>query len=279
MKLFLLFILSSCVMSYQYKTKNIKKNFNKYTKQSAKNIKQIENDLEKQKQILKELEEYKEETKIITDLRSLRKECVEKFTDLKNQDQKLKKMYLALRLEGKYIDSKKNESEFKAVEKLRKYTDSHNEIMKEKNQYYKNARNDFYQYLHKKNYKYVQTKSLKQQFLAFENKFKKNYKKASSKISELKSKLNKYGHKNKEKVLDKTSKIENILNELKTQKEMVTIIVKDYLNAFAAVDKILHGPKSPTYDSLSKLEKETKFLNLKVGEFNKMSNEIRELVN
>jgi hypothetical protein len=238
----------------------------------------IDQELSYQSKLINEISKYKIDESKITELKKINLLCIDDLKKIKAHDQILKNKYNSISFRGKYIDSVKHKKNYKRVESLREYTEEHNNLMNKKISKFKKNRKSFFKLLKDNNYKIIKTKSIKSQFNKYEKGFHTTLNKAKSRINKLTKELNKRKHRNKVKILAKLEQIKKILTSIQSSKDIVSLVITDFDSEFEQYKEIVHGPNSPTFDSLSKVEEQTALLNKHSDDFNKKIKEINTLL-
>ena len=269
-------ILTSCTISRYYKTKDIKKNFHSYEKNMNKSIRSIDSDLNYQKKVISEISIYKLDKEIIENLRSDLKKCVEVKNEVANQQLLYKTRFQSLDLKGKKISS--TESRYKEIEKFKKFVKTQNKSINKSLEKYRAIRKEFYGRLQKKQFKLVKTKDVKKQFESYNKKFRGEYLKTKKSISMFRKKISESQHKKKDFILQELLNLDKILEKLEESNLHVNSVVKSFHQKYGAHKELIHGPNSPTYQSLEKIKQEFHSLNIRVKEFNVQSKKINKII-
>ena len=271
-----MFFLFSCSLTYQYQTKDIKKSFSKYQKASEKSLKLMKSQLNDQEMILKDIVNYKPNPGFVTSLEKNHLFAKTLNADIIKLSQDVETKYKKLNLKKKNITSE-DEKEYNSIKEYNEFAQNRIKQINKKLSELTKTNKTFYKLLKDEKYYLIDSASLKKRFVKAEKQFTKSYHKTSKEIETFIKKLKKSSHRNKVKMLTKAKKLQEILRDVNALKNKVKSEVNLFDQRFSKTKKILHGPGSPTYDSLKQIESYSEQMNRAAKEFKLVVKQINQM--
>jgi hypothetical protein len=274
--LMMILLLSSCSLTYEYKTKDIKKNYKKYAKESSKTRKLIKTQISDQKVVLTEIKKYKPKDKLMSSLNKNHQSLIKTSGEVQKIHEAIQKRYQKISLKKKSIRST-DEKNYNRVKSYNEFAKDNVGSLNKKLKSAQKSIKSFYKSLEGEGYYLIKASTLKNRFTKSEKKFTKSYKKTKKEISSFMKKLKKHSHKNKKKMLAKAKNLKVILEKVNGLKDNVKELVFKFDKKYANTEKILHGPGSSTYNELKDIEAYGVSMNSEARKFKKIAKQINQL--
>lgn len=270
-------LLSSCTITRYYKTKDVKKNFNKSQEQMNKAVGELSKNQTNQDMIIKRVNSFGLSRDVKRKIRSNAKKNQAVYKEIIDMRSEYKSRYSKLDLRGSRVKS--NEKRYGPVKKFMDYSEGHFKKMSDKLKEYKKNAESFIETLRDHKIQFIKTSDIKKQFDGSAAQFDKNYSKVTKSIQNFKNKLNVSRHKKKNVIMGKLKEIDAILGDMGKMKKSVAKIVINFDKKYRNVKEIIFWPESKVAIALEKIKAKLGQLQGKINQFNKKTKEINDLLN
>lgn len=274
MKYLLLFVLSSCAISYYFKGKDLHKNEAKLNKHFDKALNQFKQ-FEEQSKIFTQLQLAEVPKSFIKEF----KQSADKCLQYKNNIIKLKKDR-ARAFKNLGIHRKKNYSQKdKKYKQIEKFNESNKALQKKVNTVFKSASiacQEPGKIINKNGIRILDAKEVYKNFQNHLTQLNRSESKMNKQIKKLKSLLKKRRHPNKKKIFKKLNELNQIMYEIKAESKNVNLEIKKLNKSYGKSVPIVIAKGTQAYKSMESLRLQTVKYNQLIKNYDQKVKEINK---